>query len=385
MWCRYKYFLMALALGLLAQGQVPADDGFYLVPAVSVYGVHDDNIFFTPVNEASDYIARISPALIAGYESDRFTGIGSYTFDAEAYHENSDLDSAHVRGIAELELEYLATERLILSLDAEHIETDTPIDLSLVPGGEVPGFFEGRVGARRTTINPEVSYQFSPAVRGTAAYSYTDDQYGQTNESKTQEAEAYFDHRTSDANTISYGYLYRDYRFYSVAEDLSVLTMTADSHTPWLGLDHEFTAKTSFVGRAGPRFDDDTVEPYLLLSLHHERDDVELSLNYERDETTLLGETGKQEYQSVYGTWVQRFGPSLDLHISPGYARVEQLGADQDIYQLQLTAYYRINRFVNLSAAYDFNSQDARDGTEDPPSITRNVFALGLTFTYPRR
>lgn len=390
MYCRFKTCWIVLAVVLLAHGQALANGKFYVIPSVATYAVHDDNIFFTLTNETEDFIARVTPSLELGYETDQWITKASYTFDAEAYHENTDLNSAHARSFADLELRYLASQRLTLSLDADYINTDTPVDLSLVPGSEAPGLLEGRAQARRTTVVPAVSYQFSPTFLGTASYGYNYDRYANTNEYKTHLVETWMDHRTSAVNTITYGYLFRAYRFYRVAPDSTQLTSSPDSHTPWIGLSRDLGTNTTIEGRAGPRFEEDTIEPYLLFSARYKFNDGELSLTYERDETTLLGETGKQEFQSLYGRYTRRFGPRLDVHVTPGYARVWQPGPDEDIYQLQVAVYYRINRLFELSAAWDFNTQEANvladsNGNLTSGDLTRNVFSLGLTFTYPRR
>jgi hypothetical protein len=386
MWYRLSLVLAALFAGLLIYGSSGADNGFYVAPSVSAYEMYDDNVFFDFTNAESDFVTRVSPALELGYQSERMLLSGSYTFDAEAYLHNSELNSANVRSFGNLDLNYIATDRLTLSALADYTHTDTPTDLSLIPGETgVPGLLRGRTEARRTSIRPAASYQLTEATSGTVGYTSTTDTLSGTGTNRTRSAEIRFDQRTSEINRVSYGYMMRSYSFDTRSEDGVVTQGTSHSQTPWVGLSRDISRRTTVSGRAGPRFEEDDIQPYVLLSAVHDYGDGDLSVNLERDETTLLGESGTQEYLSVYATLSHTFGSNIQIEITPGYADVSQADFDADIFQLGVAAYYRVNRAVLLSASYDMSRQKVDPSAATSDDVSRNVVMLGVTFNYPQK
>jgi len=387
-----KLLSTALAAVMAAQATGCATPGFFAIPEVTITEVYDDNLFYASESEdeTSDFITRVSPALEVGYESETLSLTGSYRFDAEAYASESDLNDAQVRQFADLGVEYLPTDRLTLSALADYTKTDTPLDLTLIPGGSIPGLLLGRAEAERTMIHSEGNYRLTPLVTGSLAATWTDEELEDVGTSDTSALEAWFDQRLSETNSLSYGYLYREYRFdqFGINGELGPsLTRgsTQDSNTPWIGLTHQFNARSRVVGRAGPRFNDGSVDPFVLISFQHQIDEGEVRVEYQRDESTLLGEPRKLDLEALYATISRRFGTRLDVQITPGYARLDQPDSSVDIYNLGLGAVYKINEAVFLTASYDFNYQEVDADLGGSIDVSRNVIQLGVRFTYPRR
>lgn len=433
-------------MAITTQATACVTHGYYVAPSVSVDAVYDDNLFFASENKESDVIARVSPAIELGYESDTLTFAGRYRFDAEAYADHSELNDNKVRSFAGLDVEYRPTSRLSLGAAADYTQTDTPFDLSLVPGGAIPGLLFGRIEAERTSVSAAASYQFTAPTKGFLALAQTHEELTDrvdSIESDIRIVEAHIEQKLSEVNTLSYGNIYRQYRFdipidesltqaatqnsTSPLVDLSHLLKSGSrataharpavdgnsadpsvrislecfcangevlldhdgesqySNTPWIGLSHQFNATTRVSARAGPRLDGGSVAPYVRFSLERLYANGEVLLDYERDETTLLGVPGKMQIQTLYSTISHRFESGLELQIIPGIARVSQTGLSVDIYSLVLGAVYKLNESVLLMAGYDFNVQQVSPADGGNFEVSRNVIQLGVRFSYPRR
>lgn len=385
-----KLLTIAVAAVMATQATGCATSGYYAIPSVSVDEVYDDNLFFASEDKKSDLITRVSPAVEVGYEADTLSFSGRYRFDAEVYARETELNSAHVRQFADLEVDYLPTSRLTLSATANYTKTDTPLDLSIIPGGTIPGLLVGRAEAERTAVHGAASYRLTAPTTGSVAATWTNDELVDVGESDTSVLETWFDQRLSKVNTLSYGYMHRQYRFDQLGFDgeggqTRARGVTQDSDTPWVGLSHQFNARTRLVARAGPRLDGGSVDPYVLISFQHKFNKGQVLLDYERDETTLLGEPRKLELQALYATISRRFGTRLDVQLTPGYARVYQTNSSVDIYSLGLGAVYKINEAIFLTASYDFNFQDVSTVPGGMSEVSRNVIQVGVRFTYPQR
>lgn len=389
---QFKKKMLSIAMTTVMAVQVTgcATPRFFALPEVSINEVYDDNLFFASADKQSDFITRVSPALLVGYEADTLSVSGRYQFDAEAYASETELNSSRVREFADLGVQYLPTQRLTLSAQAGYTKTDTPLDLSLIPGVTIPGLLRARAEAERTSVHSAASYRFTALNTGTLAFAWTDEELADVGKSNTSVLETWFDQRLSGVNTLSYGYLYRQYRFDQFAIDTDLdptLTRgaTQDSHTPWIGLSHQFNARSRVVGRAGPIIDGSSVDAYVLVSFQHQFKRGDVQLNYERDETTLLGEPRKLELEALYATITRRFGSRLDVQLTPGYARLHQPNSVLNVYSLGLGAVYEINEAVFLTASYDYNLQDVNAVLGGTSEVSRNVFQVGVRFTYPRR
>lgn len=387
-----KQFLRCLTASLFAitafaSPAVFAQSGYFVVPLIAVEGVYDDNIFFDTDDASSDFIWRVSPQLDVGYESATLSWLLSYRNDAEWYQDFSELDSSTARGFGLGTIEYQPNRRWTFRGDTEYIETNSAQDLTLTPGGEIPGRV-GRAEAERFLLGGRVDYRFSEQLTGGVDVSWIDDELINISTTETLRGALEFEQTLSPTRTILYSYLYRDYEFERVVDigPSVVVRDSEDSHTPWLGITQALSATSRLEARAGPRFSDGETDPYFLFSWTRDYDRGDTVIEALWDETSVLAEVGKVESKSIYASWNHEFSADLEGSAGAGFARLEGTGYEADIAYFDLSGIYRFNRFIFMTASYRFNTQDIESITSiTPGSIDRNAVSLAVTFTRPRR
>lgn len=378
---------IALVLAVSISASASAQEGRYFIPSVTIAEVYDDNLFFTIDNESDDLITRVSPALEMGFASETSEWNGRYSFDAERYKEFSYLDSNLIRRFADLSMRVMSSSKLTLAADAHYTKTNTPADLSLAGNNFIPGLLAGRIVAERLSIHPELEYLFTPQTMGSLGYTLTNDKLFGSVDGDTHLLESALEHELSNKNSTLFGYNYRRYQFDQEDALNPLLTnrITQDTHTPWVGLQHNFSTLTSFTGRIGPRISDSSTDTYLLMSLDHEYSNGELIVSYEINDTTLLGEVGRLEAETFSIAFTYRGGENFEFQAVPGYAKVSRDEYAVDIYSAGLNASYKINEALYFTASYVLNYQNVDFINGSMAKVDRNVILLGLTLTYPRR
>lgn len=351
-----------------------AQGGYYSIPSITITKLDDDNIFLTPAGEKHDIVTRITPAIEFGYESESLSWSGDYTVDAERYNRNSVLDNNTMRQSAGLSFEFTPNALTQFNLDGNYTETQTPGDLNLVTGLQ-----RGRFFAKRSYINPVLIYQLYESSFVSLDYSLRADKLaGGISGDRHQ---AVIDYRTmlNEKSELTAGYTFRRYTSENEQNDET-------SHLPWIGIDHKFTPKTSVDARVGPRQADGDINPSISLSLLHQYVNGEIEFNYIRDETNLIGESGRRETETVGISFYHQLGQKLELEVSPRYGTVTRRGVDADIYRFTIDAGYRINRNIEISAAWNYSSQDEFFSSNTEQTIERNVFLIGINYStsFPR-
>jgi predicted porin len=377
------------ALGVALPLAIAAEAGFYSEPWIAVSAVYDDNIYYDPTDEVSDFIARVSPGLTLEYESERAEAAADVSFDAEKYSDNSELDSLTARKFANLAASYRATQRLTLDATAAYIETNTPIDLLPLDGGAVPGPLVGRSDAERSSVGGSASYRVAPRLDATVGLRQTQDEVDGTGESRLREAEAFVDQRLSERSVLSFGYIGRRFRSFEEGIPAGVPDTTQDYHIPWVGLAHDFNARTAVAIRGGPALGEDSTEPYVVASLKHDTVRGQWLADYSRTQTTFLGDADIVEVSQVSVSYNHSFPSGLSLEFRPNYLSVSQSGPGQDVYTtLLFGASYRLNETMLLTAGYEWNRQRVERGVErggDPRiEVDHNVLRVGIRFGWPR-
>lgn len=378
-----------LALGLTAASlaispPAVADGGYFIKPSISAFVVYDDNIFYTFNNKESASIARLTPSLEVGLEQADLTWNVNYRFDAEDYLDNSNIDSGITRRFADARLEYQATSRLQLNADVIYTKTDTPADLSLVPGGEIQSPLQQRTNAERITLNPAVTYILTPTATARLSYLHTRDNIEDVLETDIRRLALDMEHSITKKTRIFYGYFDREVRYdeASPTADSGPNPSRDSSGTSWAGVSQQLTPNVIATLRGGARVSGGTTDPYWQLSLSKEYRFGEAQIGYERNETTAPGTTGSQEFETINASLSYQSGLNWLTIISPSYAKLTQRAGEQKVYRLSITTTYSISNSWQLTASYEYNHQPVDFSEIDDEAIDRNVAVLGITYVY---
>jgi len=373
-----------LAVGILLPLANGAEAEFSVEPWIFVAELYDDNVYYSPEDELADYITRVTPGLTLRLESARTELVVNASLDAEAYHRNRELDSLAARKYADAGFTWRATRRLSFDAAVDYIETDTPFDLVPLTGGAVPGPLVGRSEAQRTSLSGSATYRMTPALDTTVALRQVDDELEGSGESRERAVEAFIDQRLSEQSVLSYGYLGR--RFESMEEDavLGARTATQRYHTPWAGLSHDFSERTTVAVRGGPAFGEDSTEPYVLASLKHATARGEWLMDYERSQTTLLGDAEVVQESRISVSYSHLFRSGLGVEFAPNYLSVSRSRPGHDVYtNVLLGATWPLNRAVLLTAGYELSRQRTTFDGASRVEIDHNVVHVGLRFSLP--
>lgn len=363
-----------------------AQSGYYVVPWLTVEGVYDDNLFFDTEDEVSDFVTRVSPQLDIGFESETLRWLLSYRNDAEWYNDLSDLDSNSARRFGVGTIDYQPNRLWTFTGSAEYVFTNSAQDISLIPGGGIPGIV-GREEAERLLFSGGARYQFSPSLTGGLEVTWIEDSLVDLNENETLSLIADLEQVLSSTRSILYGYEYRSYEFTSESgtDPVIIVNNSEDSNTAWVGLEQVLSETSTLELRAGPRILDGDLEPYFLFSWRREYARGSTVVDALWDESTLLGELGVLESRSVLATWTHEFSPDFEVRGSAGYAYLTGGGFSTDIASFDVEASYEIIPSISLTARYGFNDQTQDSVGTLSERITHNVVSLAITFTRPRR
>ncbi len=369
---KIAWIALPLAL-LLANGVLfaaapppPPPAGFYLTPSFSIAEEYNDNILATHADRKKDFITRLSPGLLAGYESAPFTLLGGYSFDGEIFAQHSSLNEAMARQRATLETRYLPMRLLTLSLKGEYTETQTPRELNVATA--IAG---GRVRAQRFAVDPSVAYRFSPLSTGTVGYSFTKDEIRGGVTTDTHTGRFGFERRMTRQDLASIEYRFSQFSFGGRDE--------TKSYTIQPGWTHDLTPLTSFTVKAGPRFSSGSTDADVYASVRHRLQQGEVSLVYTRSQTTVVGEGGTVTSNSVSLPVRYRVLPLFEVSALPSFSHTKRSSLEAKVYGMKLDGTYEITRWLSLIASYEYRLQKGvLAGPRRHDDIPNNILFLKL-------
>jgi len=385
---KHRNLIGAVALGLIATGPLAhAQSGFFVTPSLGVTSIYDDNLFFSFDNERQDVAARISPGLEVGYETPATNILTRYTFDAEYYDKFTELDSSNMRQFADIEANHQISRRVQLEGDVHYTKTNTPADLAIATGGPLQGLLLGRMEAQRIAVQPAVIVQLSARSEARVEYGYTSDELPGTIQNTTNLFATEFTHQITAPTRLDVGYIYRQYDFERPATEALPVAVanTQDSHTPWVGVRHDLSDRLQFTGRAGPRIYDDETRPYVQLSLRRTHTGGDLILNYEHNETTLLGELGRHEAETYSAAFTHTIGQNFEIRITPAFGKLSQPNFAVDLYRAEMLARYRLTPYLFLTASLNMYYQEVEFASGAVDEVSRNIAMVGFQLMLPRR
>lgn len=363
--------LMLLA-GLLFPTAAFAQAGVYVTPSFSISEVYNDNILLTHHDRKQDFITRLSPGLLAGYESAPLMLLGGYSFDGELFADHTSLNTAMARQTATLETRYLPMRLLTLGVKGEYTETQTPRELNILTG--IAG---GRVRAQRFLLDPSVAYRFNPLTTGSVGYTFTKDEVRGGVTTDTHAGRVGLDRRITPRDSASL-----DYRFSQFSFDEGGTTKVYSIMPGWT---HDMTPLTSFTIKAGPRFSKGSVDPDVSASIRHRFQEGEVSLAYARSQTTVVGRAGTVTSDSVSLPLRYKFLPVFEVSATPSFSRSTSSTTEAKVYGMKLDGTYEMTKWLSLVASYEYRLQKGVIGTATSTAgrhddIPNNILFLKLEF-----
>jgi hypothetical protein len=417
---------VVLAAVLVAQpgaAQVPGQPGlgqvspgWYVIPSFSLSEEYDSNVSGTSSRKESDFVTRIAPGVTFGYQSVPLTLLLSYAFGAELYASNSDLNGVN-RHAASLDFRYLPNPRLVVSLGAAYVRSESltgqivflpgpsastapgepapgapaagavePGAPAATPSPTIPGVETGRRTTSQYIVAPTVSYQFDPLTSGRAGYAYNRSEVEGSPADQSHSLTLAAERRLTPRDTGSVQYTARYFDTEADAGDASdSQSDTLTSHAFLLGYSRRLTEQASASLAAGPRITDEgDVGGEARASITYRLRSVDLGLGYARTQGIVTGRQGAQTVDTVTGSvrWVltRELVATLDPRVS-FISADDESREDTTVYAVAAGLEYRINLWLSARAQYLFTHQDERGGDD----ITRHVLTLGLVATYPYR
>lgn len=360
---------IALLLVAFTPAVAWAQAGWYITPSVTATEEFDDNVFSQSTHRESDFISRLAPNLKAGYQSKPFTLLASGGIDAEYFADHQDLSGVANRKRAGLELRYvpeLTGPTTTLTLNVAYAESQTPAELQPQTGIEA-----GRRTTQLWTVAPALTHRFNLRTSGDASYSYSDTVSGGLSQ-VTQQARVGLSSQLTrlDTGTVHY--------------TLSLIDsggLSSTSHAFTLGWVSKLSHTTTLSLEAGPRLTDGQLAPQITAGLTHHFKIGDASLTYTRAETTVIGQAGVSETNSVLAALVLTPLRRLQLNLGAGFSNTSSgQGADILVYRANASVAYRLTKWLSLTANYRFSRQE-----QGSIQIPHNIFSIGLDAVYPIR
>jgi hypothetical protein len=423
---------IAIAFGgtLLLPLPAWAQAGFYVTPSLALGEVYDDNIFATPSNQPppqpgspppqgrqSDFIFRVTPAVLVGYQSKPFTLLGGYSITGEEYAKESNLSTIPAAQNATLETTYVAYPLLALSLSSGYLQSEQAQQLNAPESQTVTGIQPTALQGQRARtsayhVGPSASYKIDQLTTAVTGYDFSHTQQVGQPSSDTHQVSASLDRRITPLDTADLVYTFRRFSFpQSASPAAAPPTGEAPTETPTpsppqpndvtysnavtLGWTREVTPRTRISLGGGPNFTEGSVKPVAFANISYKLSRGLLGFGYNRTQTTAVGVSGTIDTASYTGT--ASYQPMLDMVVTTSlffYRNSQsgtdsQPGTDSDVYGATLSARYRILKWLSLIGSYAFSYEDGSLGTLTNPGgrshIYRNIVGIGLEASQPYR
>lgn len=308
-----------------------AQGRFNLFPSIAVNGVYDDNLFYSIDDPTQELYARLTPSLALNYGVTRSLTINSsYSFDAEVFPNNADLNRAFARQRAMAGLQHRINRLTNWSFFANYTNTNTPRDLL-----------------------PDAGLDFRR--RSATAYNgiFT------------------FDRQLARRDTLNVNYTIRRVE-YTVSDTLTQILS--------FGWTHQFSPRTGISLSAGPNFTEGLRSAFVSASFDQRFPRTTVSATFSRRQNPIPSLARLVLTESLVGSVTQRLTRNLQLSIAPGVSRNSRDGLKVYVYRMNFTLTYPVNRMVSLSYSYRGSYQDGTFNIlATDESVTRNEMLFGIT------
>jgi hypothetical protein len=358
-----------------------------VTPTLSVIGEYNDNVFQNNANRVDDFVIGFTPGIAVAVENPIYRLLGSYSFTAEIYADQTQLNDAFARQDLRLDGEYRVSPRLTVSLSEGLAISNYTNAIS------TEAVSTGRTRSTSNTLSPGVAFQLNPrtTLRGRGTWTMLRYDTDAAIDSDTYAAEGFVDYAITPRLTGSAGYQFA----YFDVQDLA----GTSTHTPRVGLTYRFTPTLTGSIGGGPSivvFDDDVeVTPALTAAVQQQFSWGAVSAQYDRAVGTAGALGGTTDNQAIAAILqVDRLVRGLIVQFSPRYTRSTSTfgdGIEIDTFSLTLQARYEINRWIAAVAGYTYYLQSSSStvatsaGTVSATDVDQNRVFVGLQFGYPIR
>lgn len=363
--CRRAVLAAMGIVCLVSASAVPAaaQAGWYVLPSLRLTEEYDDNVFGS-ADATGDVVSRITGDVKGGYKSKPFTLLLQGSADEELFVKNPDLNGFN-RVQGGLDAEWIPTDPLVLRLTSVFTKTRTPSELTPTLGLEL-----GRQDSTQLIITPSAVYRFDARTSGDVTYTYSTSDSGDIT-TVAHEPRLRLSNRLThvDVGSIAYG-------FRSIDSGGSSST----SHLALLGWSRQLSKTTGFTLEAGPRFSD-IVDAEVNAVLRHQINGIaSASVGYTRTSTPITGRAGVADAQAVTARFLVEPMRSLRLSAGAVVSEVKADTGDTMSQGVELTASYRLMKWLSAFGRYRFNRSSS-----EGPTIYHNVISIGVDLSYPLR
>ena len=351
-------------------------------------GEFNDNVFQNNAIKVSDFILGFTPGVSVALESPVYRLLASYSFTAEIYADQDQLNDPFARQSLLLDGTYRISPVVTLSLSDAFLMSKNS---NVVATENVS---TGRTRSTTNTLTPGVIWQVNPQITVRGRGLWTTQRYDSQAAlgSDTFGLEAFVDYAYTPRLTLITGY-----QFGYFIIDQSPDTAT---HTPRFGASYRFTPTTTGLLTAGPTVilpdnGSASVTPSVTASLTERFSWGSVALQYDRAVGTAGGLGGTTENQSIGAVaQVDRLVRGLVLQFSPRYTTVSSTPGstsriDVDSFSLTLQGRYQINPWMAALAGYTYFMQRSSStvvtaaGAVSATDVDQNRLFVGMQFGYP--
>jgi hypothetical protein len=350
--------LLVVVVFLIVPLAAHAEHRISIEPSIEVSEVHDDNLNFSDEEPLRDRIRRITPTLALRFESPRWSARGTYGVDSENFASHSDLDNARARERASIGLQYVAGPRLSLSLSGGYVDTNTLAELNVETG-----LAASRVRARQLSVSPAARWTISPRLAAVAAASSITTNVVNGVAMRAQVQKLAFERRLTPRDRFSVAYEHSHLAFDDVQTDDVQTTEPVRTQALLAGWSRDITARTHLLLSVGPRVTNGSPTTDLSASMTHSWRFSSLALSALRGQTTVIGQAGVVETQSVQARFTYEPHRRLSAYASPAVIRSTQQHFQASVYRIGLGARYTVTPLVDFDVAYTLDKQK---GAIDP-------------------
>jgi hypothetical protein len=367
----------------------PAATGPLVVtPSLTITEEFNDNVFLDNRNKKSDLITQFTPGLSLTMQQPGFLFTAGYSFTAEIYAQQSELNGAANRQGLAASLTYRAAPSVTLSFSDSlaYNKNSNAASISGISTGRQEVWSNVLAGGVDVALTPRLTWHLSPSYRF-ERYGGDDGGGGGKN---------------SDVYAITTGldYAATQRLGLTTAYDFSYLDIedepTAYVHGVRVGGTYRISPTVTASVSGGPSLlvsdGETTVGPAGSARLSKVASWGSMSLFYDHAFSTSAGFGGPSENQTFGGAVaVTNLMRGLVVDFSPRYViskteSVASTRSDIKALTLSLGASYQIARYIAIVGSYSFLTQraDGGGGTDGGGGdADQNRVTLGLRFGYP--